>query len=74
MNNEISKVIMTKARLRNRFLKNSSNRNRDLFCKQRNLGVSLLKKSKILLPQSEITDNKRNWKTAKPFLPSKVQS
>ena len=39
MNNEIFKAIMTRTRLRNRFLKNRSNRNRDLFCKQRNLCV-----------------------------------
>ena len=41
MNNEISKAIMTRTRLQNRFLKNRSNRNRDLFRKQRNLCVSL---------------------------------
>ena len=42
MNNEISKVIMTRTRLRNRFLKSRNNRNRDLIRKQRNLCVSLL--------------------------------
>ena len=46
MNKEISKAIMTRTRLRNRFLKNSSNRKRDLFRKQRNLCVSLLRKAK----------------------------
>ena len=34
MNKEISKAIVTRTRLRNRFLKNRSNRNRDLFRKQ----------------------------------------
>ena len=78
MNNEISKAIMTRTRLRNRFLKNRSNRNRDLFRKQRNLCVSLLRKSKkdyfSNLNEKQITDNKRFWKTVKPFLSNKVQS
>ena len=78
MNNEISKAIMTRARLRNRFLKNRSNRNRNLFRKQRNLCVCLLRKaqkdyfSKLSLKQT--ADNKRFWKTVKPFLSNKVQS
>ena len=37
---------MTRSRLRNRFLKNRSEENRKLFCKQRNMCVSLLRKSK----------------------------
>ena len=78
MNNEISKAIMTRTRLRNRFLKNRSNRNRDLFRKQRNLCVTLLRKSKkdyfSNLNEKQITDNKRFWKTVKPFLSNKVQS
>ena len=78
MNNEISKAIMTRTSLRNSFLKNRSNRNRDLFCKQRNLCVSLLRKSKkdyfSYLKEKQITDNKRLWKKVKPFLSNKVQS
>ena len=78
MNNEISKAIMTRTRLRNRFLKNRSNRNRDLFRKQRNLCVTLLRKSKkdyfSNLNEKQITNNKRFWKTVKPFLSNKVQS
>ena len=78
MNNEISKAIMTRTRLRNRFLKNRSNRNRDLFRKQRNLCVSLLRKAKkdyfSKLNEKQITDNKRFWKTVKLFLSNKFQS
>ena len=37
---------MTRSGLRNRFLKNRSEENRKLFCKQRNMCVSLLRKSK----------------------------
>ena len=78
MNNEIPKVIMTRTRLRNRFLKNRSNRNGNLFRKQRNLCVSLLRRSKkdyFSKPnEKRITDNKRFWETVKPFLSNKVQS
>ena len=77
MNNEIFKAIMTRTRLRNRFLKNRRNRNRGLFRKQRNLCVSLLRKSKkdyfSNLNEKQITDNKSFWKTVKPFLSNKVQ-
>ena len=36
INNKISKTIMVRSRLKNRFLKNRSEENRKLFCKQRN--------------------------------------
>ena len=78
MNNKISQTIMTRTMLRNRFLKNRSNRRKDLFRKQRNLCVSPLRKSKkdyfSKLNEKQITDNKRFWKTVKPFLSNKVQS
>ena len=78
MHNEISKAIMTRTRLRNRFLRNRSNRNRDLFRKQRSLCASLLRKSKkdyfSKLNEKQITDNKRFWKTVKPLLSNKFQS
>ena len=78
INNEISKAIMTKTRLRNRFLKNKSNQNRDLFCNQRNLYLNLLRKyEKNYFPklnEKQITDNKRFNKRVKPFLLNKVQS
>ena len=77
MNNDISKAIMTRTRLRNRFLKNRSNRNRDLFHRQRNLCVSLLRQAKkdylSKLNEKQITDIKRFWKTIK-LLSNKVQS
>ena len=42
---EISKAIMTRSRLRNRFSKNRSEENQKLFCKQKNNNVSLLRRS-----------------------------
>ena len=66
---------MMRSRLRNRFLKNRSEENRMLFCKQRNKCVSLLRKSKKdyfeNLNEKNITDNKRFWKTVKHFLSRK---
>ena len=51
-------------------------KNRKLFCKQRNKCVSLLRKSKKdyfeNLNEKNITDNKRFWKTVKPFLSKKI--
>ena len=64
--------IMTRRRLRNRFLRNRSEENRKLFCKQINKCVSLLRKSKkdyfANLNKKNITDNKRFWKILKPYL------
>ena len=73
MNNEISKAIMTKTRLRNRFLKNRSNRNRSIL-QAKKLCVSLKKYCFSKLNEKQITDNKRFWKAVKPFLSKKVQS
>ena len=75
INNEISKAIMTRSRLRNCFLKNRSEENRKLICKQRNKYVSLLRKSIkgyfANLKEKNITDKKCFWKTVKPFLSKK---
>ena len=65
-----------RSRLRNRFLKNRNEEGRKLFCRQRNKFVSLLRKSKKdyfdNLNEKTITDNKRFWKTVKPFLSKKI--
>ena len=46
-----------------------------IFCKRTSKGVSLLRKSKknyfANLDKKNITDNKRFWKTVKPFLSKK---
>ena len=61
---------MTRSRLRTRFLKNRSEENRKLFCKQRNKCVLLLRKSKKdyfeNLNQKNITDNKLSGKPSNP--------
>ena len=45
MNNEMSKAIMARTKLGNRFLKNMRNRDRYLFLKQKNLCVNIKRKS-----------------------------
>ena len=76
INNEISKAIMTRSRLKNCFLKNRSEENRKLFGKQKHKCVSVLQKSKkdyfAKLNEKSITDNKRFWKIVKPILSKKT--
>ena len=75
MNKELSKAIMNRTRLRNKFLKNE---NRKRYLKQRNYCVSLLRKTKrnyySNLNEKNIIDNKKFWKTVIPFLSDKVPS
>ena len=46
MNKALSKEIMTRTQLRNKFLKDRSEGNKNKYSKQRNYCVSLLRKSK----------------------------
>ena len=66
---------MVRCRLKNHFLKNRSEEDEKVICKQRNKCVSLLRKSErdyfANLNKKNITDNKRFWKTVKPFLSKK---
>ena len=70
-----SKEIMTRSRLRNKYLKHKTEENRLLYTQQRNKCVSLLRKTKMNyygnLNEKDITDNKKFWKTVKPFLSDK---
>ena len=69
INKTLSKEIMTRTRLRNRFLKNRTEEN---YC------VSLLRKVKneyySNLNEKDVTDNKMFWKIVKPFFSDKVTS
>ena len=71
MNNELSKAIMVRSRLKNKFLKLKTIETRNAYKKQRNYCVSLLRKIKKNfyehLNPSLISDNKRIWKQVKPF-------
>ena len=78
MNRALSKEIMARTRLRNNFLKDRSEENKRKYSKQRNYCVSLLRKSKSEyfgnLNEKKISDNKKFWKTIKPFLSNKITS
>ena len=71
MTKNLSKEIMTRSRLRNKYLKHKTEENRLLYTQQRNKCVSLLRKTKINyygnLNEKDITDNKKNRKTVKAF-------
>ena len=73
---ELSKEIMTRSRLRNKYLKNRNEENRAIYVKQRNYCVSLLRKSKKTyyenLDERNLMDNKLFWKTIKPSFSDKI--
>ena len=75
MTKNLSKEIITRSRLRNKYLKHETEENCLLHTQQRNKCVSLLRKTKINyygnLNEKDITDNKKFWKTVKPFLSDK---
>ena len=77
MNKTLSKEIMKRNRLRNKFLKNRNDYKKKEFSKQRNYCMSLVRKSKKLyysnLDEKKVTD-KTFWKTIKPFLSNKIVS
>ena len=76
MNKSLSKAIMVRTRLRNIFLKNRSEENKIIYNKQRNLCVTLLKKSKREYYQNlgveNVCDDKKFWKVVKPLLPNET--
>ena len=78
MNKDLSKAIMVRTRLRNIFLKNGTEENKINYNKQRNLCVSLLRKSKRDYCQNlnvnSVCDNEKFWKVVKPLLSNKVVS
>ena len=78
LNKTLSKAIMLRTLLRNKFLKNRRNENKTNYVKERNHCVSLLRKTKreyySNLDEKIICDNKTFWKIAKPMLSKKIKS
>ena len=74
MNKTLSKEIMKRSNLRNKYLKSRSEEDRQRFRKQRNLCVSLLRKIKRSyysnLNKKNLMENRKFWKTVKPMLPN----
>ena len=70
VNKELNKAIMERSRLRNEYLKNKTRAARIAYNKQRNVCVSILRKSKKCyyenLDSQNITYNKKFWRTVKP--------
>ena len=74
----LRKAIMLRSRLRNIFLKEKSLESKKAYNKQRNICVKMVKKAKKEHYQnislSEITDNKKFWKTISPLFGNKVKT
>ena len=71
MSKTLSKAVMTRTRLRNKFLKNPNNTNKTKYTKYRNYCTRLFKKEKKTfygnLDPKLIIDNRKFWKTIKPL-------
>ena len=78
MNKVLSKAVMNRSRLRNKFTKDPTIDNEKSYKKQRNYCVNLFKKEKKKffenIDTTEITDNKRFWKTVKPLFSDEQRS
>ena len=71
MSKELNKAIMTRSRLRNKYLKEKSADSKIAYDKQRNYCVNLLRRTKkkyfANINISSMTDNKKFRKTVKPL-------
>ena len=75
MTKQLRKAIMHRSRLKNVFNKNRTPKTWDSYKKQRNFCVNLLRKTKKEYFENinvkDINDNKKFWKTIKPFFSNK---
>ena len=78
MNKKLCKAFMNRSRLRNKFIKYPTNLNKSNYNRQRNYCVNLLRREKKKyygnLDIKNFTDNKKFWKTIKPFFSDKTKS
>ena len=78
MNKTLSKVVMKRTNLRNKFLKERTDESKKRYTSQRNYCVSLLKKTMKnyynSLNEKDVSDNNTFWKTVKYFLSDKIVS
>ena len=78
MNKTLSKAIMLRANLKNKFFKNKSNENKTNYVKQRNHCVSVLRKTKreyySKLDEKKLCNNKTFRKIVEPMLFKKIKS
>ena len=77
MNKTLSKAFMHRARLKNRYHKFPTEKNKILYKKRRNFCVSLLKKEKKNyynnLDLKVFEDNKKFWRAVKPLFSEKAK-
>ena len=75
MNKKISRAIMNRTKLRNRFLRTRSNEDKAAYNKQWNYCVSLIRKTKQQyynsLHHRKVADNRSFWKYIKPLFSDK---
>ena len=78
INKELSKAVMLRTKLRNKFLKEKTTETRSGYNKQRNICVSILRKAKRSyfenLDIKNLSDNRKFWGTVKPLFSNKVRS
>ena len=77
MNKALPKAVMTRSRLRNRFLKNKTQSNESGYKSEEITVLVFFEGEKSFfenLDTKNITDNKNFWKTVKPFLANKISS
>ena len=78
VNKELNKAIMQRSRLYNKYLKDKIRAASMAYKKQRNVCVSILRKSLKRyyenLDTKNITDNKKLWGTVKPIFSNKIRS
>ena len=75
MTKTLSKAIMTRSRLKNKFIKDPTDNNKIIYNKHRNYCARLLKKEKSNyynnFDMTKIIDNKKFWKNVKPLFSEK---
>ena len=78
MTKALSKAIMQRTRLENKFSKNPTNQTRLSYTKQINFCLSHMSKKKkkyfTNLNEKDVTDNRKFWYIVKPFLLDKIKS
>ena len=78
VNKELSKAMMLRTKLRNKFLKQKTTETRSAYNKQRNIYVSILRKAKRSyfenLDIKNLSDHRKFWGTIKPLFSNKVRS
>ena len=75
MNNVLNHAVMLRTRLRNKYLRNKNEASKKAYNRQRNYCVSLFRKERRKYYENLnvkcITDNKKFWRTVKPFFSDK---